>query len=215
MSRHRYLELVGSGPDPSLPRFTALLLDRSGSMGQGDYPPTRLGAGIAALNQLLNVKRERHPDDVVAVVAFGDDAVVCHPGAAVGRSYEELASCLKGLEPDGNTAIGSGLQAARRLCLRHLQQYSGRRWALQVILATDGENTCGTDPAAVAQELKEDGVWIDTIGIGTPAEIDATTLRSVASLRPDGTPSYCFIGDTAELVRHTGLLAHHYLVPLS
>ena len=215
MTRYQYAELANHALAPELPRLTIFALDRSGSMAQEDFPPNRLNAAVAAFRHLLDVKREHYPDDVVAVVAFNEEAVVLHAGAPVGTHYEALASCLKGLEPDRNTAMGTALTTSGRLCLRHLQQHSNQRWSLQVILATDGLNNHGRPPLEAAGELKDDGIWIDVIGIGTPAELDETSLRAIASVRPDGTPSYCFIGDASELSRHTGLLARHYLVPLA
>jgi Mg-chelatase subunit ChlD len=214
MTRYQYAELANHALEPELPRFTIFALDSSGSMAQEDFPPNREKAAVAAFHHLLDVKREHYPDDMVAVVAFSDEAKIIHSGAAVGGHYAALASCLEGLEPDGNTAMGSALTASGRLCLRHLQQLSNQRWSLQIILASDGLNNRGSNPEEVARELKDDGVWIDVIGIGTPEELDETSLRAIASVRPDGKPSYCFIGDAPELTRHAGLLARHHLVPL-
>jgi Ca-activated chloride channel family protein len=68
-----------------------------------------------------------------------------------------------------------------------------------IVLLTDGENTVAPDPLAAAQEAKDRGVRIDTIGIGTQAgatlqvegflvhtQLDEAALKGIADLT-DGT----------------------------
>jgi len=72
----------------------------------------------------------------------------------------------------------------------------------RIILLTDGahneENRC---PVQVAGDLKAGGICIDVIGIGgSPADVDARAPQ-IASKNPDGTPRYCFISDSASLIK--------------
>jgi Mg-chelatase subunit ChlD len=193
---------------------TVLALDTSGSMGESDYGGPRLQCALQAFGRLIDVKVRCYPQDVVAVVSFNDKATIRHAGAVVGTDHQALLTCMAGVQPDGRTAIGLALPPARRILFRLLGRHTGRRTRSQLILLTDGENNTDPDPVEVATEMKDDGIWVDVIGIGKVQDLDTTCLRSVASTRPDGTPSYRFIGDQESLGNHLAELAQHYLIPL-
>ena len=68
-----------------------------------------------------------------------------------------------------------------------------------IVLMTDGENTVPPDPFAAAQDAKDRGVRIDTVGIGSPGgttlevegfkvhtQLDEATLQQIADMT-DGT----------------------------
>jgi hypothetical protein len=184
-------------------------------MAERDYGDSRLECGVRAFGQLVDVKVRTYPQDVVGVVSFSDKAITRHTGAVVATDHSSILASMAGVEADGYTGIGLGLVAAQRILFRLLGQSAGRRVRSQVILLTDGENNQQPpDPVEVAREMKEDGVWFDVIGIGKVEDLDVTSLKSIASLRPDGTPSYRFVGDQEALNKHLAELAHHYLMPL-
>jgi len=193
---------------------TIFVVDESGSMAERIGGSSRLECAKDAFGRLIGVKLRAYPQDVVAVVSFSDSAIIRHAGAMVGTGHPALLKCMEDVQPDQNTAIGLGLSMARRVLLRLVGQNTGRRTRSQVILLTDGENNQSPDPVEIAAELKEDGVWIDAIGIGNTQDLDVTCVRTIASTRPDGTPSYQFIDNPEHLGNHLAELAQHHLMPL-
>jgi Ca-activated chloride channel homolog len=160
-----------------------LVLDVSGSMAAADLQPTRLGAATSAARSLI----EDLPDGAnVGVVSFSQRASVVAP---LSSDKIRAERALDGLQANGGTAIGDGLNAA----LNQLAQRAGSsdRTSGRVILLSDGENTFGQAPAQVAARAKQLGVEVDTIGIGergvstylnqqTAVGLDETTLRNIA-----------------------------------
>jgi len=193
---------------------TVFIVDESGSMAELIAGISRLECAKDAFGRLIGVKIRAYPQDVVAVVSFSDSAIIRHAGAVVGTGHQALLKCMEDVQPDQYTAIGLGLSMARRVLFRLVGRNAGRRTRSQVILLTDGENNRSPDPVEIAAELKEDGVWIDAIGIGNGQDLDATCLRTIASTRPDGTPSYQFIDNPEQLRNYLAELAQHYLMPL-
>lgn len=82
--------------------------------------------------------------------------------------------------------------------------------ANRIILLTDGHHWDSPSPLRVAHRLKSAGVIVDCIGIGgSPADVDESRLKKIASCNPDGSIRYCFIGDQQDLIRKYESLAHH------
>ncbi|MGD0572875.1 MAG: vWA domain-containing protein [Sedimentisphaerales bacterium] len=81
----------------------------------------------------------------------------------------------------------------------------------RLILLSDGDhNATGRSPVKRATILKSAGIVIDCIGIGGyPSDIDEETLKKIASINPDGSIRYCFIGDKQQLIRKYETLAYH------
>jgi Mg-chelatase subunit ChlD len=190
---------------------TVLLIDVSASMEEGDYPPTRLGAAIEASNALLDVKASTYPEDRVGIVTFSDVITIVHPLVRVASDAPSLRTAIGQIRAGGNTAMTDGLTMSVGL----LSGGRGSQTCLQqIILLTDGEHNTGPDPVTYAQDAKITGFTIDVIGIGTPSGLDHTCLRSIASVQPDGSPSYCFIGDSEHLSKKLRELAHYHIQPL-
>ncbi len=80
----------------------------------------------------------------------------------------------------------------------------------RVILLTDGDHNEGGSPAKIAKRLKNAGVIIECIGIaGQSSEVNETLLKKIASLDEQGNPRYCFIGDTANLIKQYKKMSYH------
>ena len=79
-----------------------------------------------------------------------------------------------------------------------------------ILLSDGGHNATGRSPVKRATILKSAGVVIDCIGIGgCPDKINEETLKKIASINPDGSIRYCFIGDKQQLIRKYETLAYH------
>jgi Ca-activated chloride channel family protein len=162
-----------------------LVLDTSGSMVANDLSPNRLGAATAAAKNLI----ETLPDGArVGVVSFSQGASVVAP-LSDDKAGAERA--LDTLQANGGTAIGDGLGAALTQLAQRQGDAPGGQTPGLVILLSDGESNFGQPPATVAERAKQQGVQVDTIGIGQRGTqtyinrqqavgLDETTLKNIA-----------------------------------
>jgi Mg-chelatase subunit ChlD len=176
-------------------RIVVQLVDSSLSMGFAMPPQSRLDAARRAV-LAFTTAANRGPERVhIAVVGFAQQAMtVLELGDAT--DLDRVAAALSRLTPSPHTNIEAGLCGAERI----LKPYADRA-GLEVHLLSDGGATDG-NAAGPAKRLKAMGCLISCVGIGSsPIEVDADTLRSIASKRDDGTPMYRFITDGNGLVR--------------
>jgi Ca-activated chloride channel family protein len=162
-----------------------LVLDVSGSMAATDLQPTRLGAATNAARQFI----DGLPDGTrVGVVSFSQGASVVAP---LSSDRTRADTALQRLVPNGGTAIGDGLNAALNQLTQSPDNAQGEQDPGLVILLSDGESNFGQSPASVAARASQQGVRVDTVGIGQrgsqayvdrqPVGLDETTLKSIAS----------------------------------
>jgi Ca-activated chloride channel family protein len=162
-----------------------LVLDVSGSMNATDLQPTRLGAATSAARQFI----DSLPDGArVGVVSFSQGASVVAPLSADKQRAE---NALQRLTADGGTAIGDGLNAALTQLSQNPADGQAERDPGLVILLSDGESNFGQAPATVAARASQQGVQVDTVGIGQrgtqafvdrqPVGLDESTLQNIAS----------------------------------
>ncbi|HEY0583318.1 MAG TPA: VWA domain-containing protein [Chloroflexota bacterium] len=178
-----------------------LVLDASGSMDARDIQPTRLGAARQAAKQLV---ADLPSGAQIGVIAFSDRAIVTDPlspdASAAQRALDRLSA-------GGGTAIGDGLNLALDQLAQRPADASGVRGPAEVVLLSDGENNLGQPPAAAAARAAQDGVQVNTIGIGTRGQqtslnrqtrvgLDETTLKSIASTTGG---EYFYAADAAQL----------------
>ena len=134
-------------------------LDVSRSMLADDLRPTRLAAAKAAVAGLLS----RLQGDRVGLVAFAGSAfLVCPLTSDYGTFAAVLEETGSDTIPLGGTALGGALVEARRA----FGATDGRGKFLIVI--SDGEDH-GGDVAAAAQALRDAGVTVHSVAVGTPA----------------------------------------------
>jgi Ca-activated chloride channel family protein len=184
-----------------------LVLDVSGSMAATDLQPTRLGAATDAAKQFI----DSLPDGArVGVVSFSQGASVVAP---LSSDKSRAENALSRLVANGGTAIGDGLSAA-------LGQLSSNPDSDAdpglVILLSDGESNFGQSPEAVAQQASQQGVQVDTVGIGQrgteayvdrqPVGLDETTLKDIAS---DTGGQYFYAADAGQLAQIYAQLSSH------
>jgi Ca-activated chloride channel family protein len=156
----------------SRPTGTVLVvLDVSNSMGATDVEPTRLAVAQAAARAFV----ERQPSTIeIGIVAFGEGALVTQQPTS---SRADVLAAIGRLKTGGSTSLGQGMLLA-------LSTIAGAPVALPdpdgaapattgyfgsatILLVSDGENTGGPDPIAVAQLAASLGVHVSTVGIGS------------------------------------------------
>ena len=165
---------------PSRGGAVVLCVDTSGSMRATDVAPTRSDAAAAAVRAFVDAV----PDGTrLGIVAFASGAGVVQPLTDDKDAVRDAIARIP--PPNGGTAIGDALATAARLL-----PSSGRR---AIVLITDGVNNLGSDPLQAAPQIGQNGVEIDTVGIGTndsgqlvpgtdqAASIDEDALRQIAS----------------------------------
>ncbi|MFZ1866698.1 MAG: VWA domain-containing protein [Polyangiales bacterium] len=145
-----------------------IALDFSKSMLARDVHPSRIKRAKAELERLLN----ELDGDRVGLVAFAGDAMAF----PMTVDYSAVRLFLRDLGPMdmpvGGTAIGKALIAAKRLIessnAHGTDQNEPDPRSKVVILLTDGEDHEG-DPIAAAKELKDAGIQVYAVGIGSAA----------------------------------------------
>jgi Ca-activated chloride channel family protein len=157
----------------SKPTGTVLLLvDVSNSMGADDASPTRLAVAQQAARDFV----EAQPSTIeIGLVAFGNGALVTQQPT---DSRSDVLAAIDRLKVGGATSLGQGMLlglstiADSPVSLPDPQSGAplpsiGYFPSATMVVLSDGENTGGPDPIAVAQLAAGAGVHISTIGFGT------------------------------------------------
>ena len=134
-----------------------VVLDTSRSMMASDIKPTRLQQAKWGIRDLLRNLR----GDRVGLVPFAGSSILQCPLTIDYAAYAmTLDDVYSGIIPRGGTAIEQALRTA-------VAAFPAESAADRVILLiTDGEDHEG-DPLALLPELKEKGIRVYSIGIGT------------------------------------------------
>jgi len=140
------------------------------------------------------------PSAYLAALSFGSCADVLFDLQQRGQNPRKLIDPIVRMMPGGSTAMCAALLLAGELC----KKASFGQDATRIYLLSDGIQTDG-NPIPVAEDLKAKyptlQIW--TVGFGSGNEIDAETLKQVASKSATGEPLYCFCKDAKNL---TGFL---------
>ncbi len=132
-------------------------IDVSNSMLTADVRPSRLERTKLAVRDLV----KKLEGDRIGLIAFAGEAFLVCP---LTTDYSGFLLTLDELGTEsvarGGTAVGEAIEEAMRSYEHSAAQYKA------VIILTDGENLEG-DPLKVAQEAKQRGLKLFTIGIGT------------------------------------------------
>ena len=165
----------------------AIAVDISGSMGQTDFAPNRLGAAKQIVAEFI----EERKYDRIGLVVFSQEAFIQSPPTLDHDVLLQLLSDVHladqlGIE-DG-TAMGSGMATAANM-LKDSESESKL-----VTLITDGVNNAGQiDPITVATAAETLDIKLYTIGVGTDypggptgtaegSALDEGTLREIADI---------------------------------
>jgi len=133
-----------------VPIYAGILLDTSGSMGEGD----KLDAAVKGALQFFQTVIQ--PKDRATVITFSDQ-----PNLAVRFTNQEplLAGGLAGLKPDGNTALYDSLIYA-------LHYFGGIKGKRAIILLSDGRDEGSRYTYNDTLEYaRRSGVALYTVGI--------------------------------------------------
>ena len=172
----------------------AIALDVSGSMGETDFEPHRLGAA----KEIIAAFIEERKYDRIGLVVFSREAFIQSPPTldhlALDRLLRDVYLADEMRLEDG-TAIGSGMATAANM----LKDSSAQ--SKLVTLITDGVNNAGElDPITVATAAETVGIKLYTIGVGREREdgdsqvgssagavtqenpLDEETLRQIAAI---------------------------------
>ena len=135
-----------------------LVVDVSNSMLAEDFEPNRLERTKYAINKLFEgLQQER-----VGMVIFAGEPKVQLP---ITSDYRMAQAFTKRISPNLIAEQGTDIGKALQLASLSFSSQSGK--SRVIILITDGENH-EQDVTSVAQMVKEQGIRIFTIGIGTP-----------------------------------------------
>jgi len=135
-----------------------IALDVSNSMMAEDIQPSRLERAKQAISRLV----DKLSDDRLGLVVFAGDAYVQLPITNDYISAKMFLSTINpGIVPKQGTAIGSAINLAAN-------SFSPESKTSKVIVViSDGENH-EDDPVDAAKKAAEQGIYVYTIGIGSP-----------------------------------------------
>ena len=167
----------------------AIALDISGSMGQTDFAPNRLGAAKQIVAEFI----EERKYDRIGLVVFSQEAFIQSPptldhGVLLRLLADVHLADQLGIE-DG-TAMGIGMATAANMLKNSTSE------SKLVTLITDGVNNAGQlDPITVATASEALGIKLYTVGVGTnqpvgseedgglqESPLDEETLREIANI---------------------------------
>ena len=153
----------------------AIALDVSGSMGETDFEPHRLGAAKEIIADFIKERKY----DRIGLVVFSGEAFIQSPPTldhlALDRLLRDVYLAHEMRLEDG-TAIGSGMATAANM----LKDSSAE--SKLVTLITDGVNNAGElDPITVATAAEAVGIKLYTIGVGRDPEAGDSRVGSPAA----------------------------------
>jgi Ca-activated chloride channel family protein len=135
-----------------------LVLDVSKSMLARDIKPSRLERAKQFLLRLV----DQLPNDRIGVVLFAGRAYMQMPLTTDhGAAHMYIQEASPDVVPTQGTVIADALRMANSAFNSKERKYKS------IVLVSDGEDH-DPDAAAVAKQLAEDGVLINTVGIGSP-----------------------------------------------
>jgi Mg-chelatase subunit ChlD len=168
------------------PLNLALVIDKSGSMADGD----KMSRVKESLRTMIGKLRS---EDIVSIVVFDTSAEVLFPANRIGNGYE-LRRAIDSIQPGGSTNLHGGLMLGYREANKNFQKGATNR----VILLTDGIANVGTiEPNKIAAESSEfngQGLDLSTIGVGQ--DLNNDLLRTLAKA---GRGLYHFISDYQDI----------------
>lgn len=168
------------------PLNLALVIDKSGSMADGD----KMSRVKESLRTMVGKLR---PNDIVSIIVFDTNAQVLFSANRIGNGYE-LRQAIDCIQPGGSTNLHAGLMLGYKEAEKNFQKGATNR----VILLTDGIANVGeTEPnriAAQSSEFNGQGLDLSTIGVGQ--DLNNDLLRTLAK---SGRGLYHFISDYQDI----------------
>ncbi len=154
-----------------------LVLDASGSMRAKIDGKSKMDIAKQVVGSIIKTWK---PEDELGLIAYGhrekgsceDIEVLREPGPL---NAEDYMSAVNGLNPKGKTPMTAAVKMAAESL-----QYTEKK--ATVILVSDGIETCGLDPCAIADELENAGVnlTVHTVGFGLDDKGAVAQLKCLA-----------------------------------
>jgi Ca-activated chloride channel family protein len=191
---------------PTSQATVVLALDVSGSMCSSDIPPTRLAAAEDAAASFV---QNQPASTQIGIVAFGGFAELVQSPT---RDRELLLDAVRSLTTGRRTAIGSGILGAIDAISEidpavpksqpdpsepgPAPVANGAYVPDIIVLLTDGASNQGPTPLDAAQEAKDRGIRVYTIGFGTAdgGAFNAECAPQLVGREPFGGPGGGFGG---------------------
>lgn len=161
-------------------------VDVSKSMDATDLKPSRLYRAKMSLVSFL----EKIKDDRVSIIAFAGEAEILCP---LTQDYDSARMLITSLSTNSIGKYGTNLGVALRTALDAFDTAAENRI---LILVSDGEDI-GKQALAAAQNLKQEGIVVYTLGIGSDSgaavthplsgethisKLDSATLREISRI---------------------------------
>ncbi len=143
-----------------------LVMDRSGSMA-GQQLADAKAAAKTFVDQLDSF------NDRSGLVSFSTTATL---NQNLTFNKNSVKASIDSLSASGFTAIGDGIQNATN----HLVWVGRGSTKWSQVLLSDGQNNRGVNPITAANNARDEGIIIYTIGLGSDA--DNTTLSNIANI---------------------------------
>jgi len=156
----------------------ALVLDHSGSMGQGTESPLESMKSAAAFFARTTANSEQP----LGVISFDDTPLEVMP---LGPDGEAAANAIQQIPSGGGTNLAAGLLAGRSLVINGLEsgRYPGASGL--IVLLSDGQSDHAAALQAADQTKTDPTHPIRIITIGLGAQIDQDLLRQMATSEAD------------------------------
>jgi Ca-activated chloride channel homolog len=138
-------------------------MDGSAWMMATDVPPTRLDAAKSAASTFLDALPERFR---VGLVSFSDAVKVLEEPT---DDREAVRTSLDGIQGEVGTAIGEAIRESVALAPRDENGELSKDTLFAVLLLSDGANSSGVEPSVALDEVRDAGIPIYTIALGTAA----------------------------------------------
>jgi uncharacterized repeat protein (TIGR01451 family) len=150
--------------------------------------PVRLDAAKDAAKYFIDIMQE---NDQVGVVSFSNRGSLKRKLTPLDGDINRnlIKDEIDGLRASGATAIGEGLEKA----IDELDKNGREPFTRVIVLLSDGVETENSDPLGKAQEAKDNGIIIFTIGFG---EADEDLLKGIAD-KTEG--KYYYADNASEL----------------
>jgi len=164
---------AATGPAASAP--TIIILDASGSMRERIKGEAKIDIAKRAVRELVG---GLPADARLGLVVYGhrslndcDDIELLIPPGPVDQAA--FLAAVEGIKPRGMTPLSAAIVFAARAL-----EYTKR--PANIILVSDGVETCGNDPCATAARLKADGLnlVVHTVGF----DLSPKAARSIACI---------------------------------
>jgi Ca-activated chloride channel family protein len=172
------------------------VLDVSPSMAALDMDgKSRYSAAVSLLADFTG----RRPSDNIGLVAVGEEAAVLVPPTADRDALNQRLAQMRIGEMGDGTALGMGLSIAAY----HLEKSTAKRKA--AVLITDGENNAGSiHPETAASMLREMGVSLWVIAVGSAGEVPIDYTDPYTKVRQTGTFDSRFDSESLRRLSVTG-----------